>query len=97
MISGHSLTDYEFPGWQSSGRDYGVVRAREGEHKILVEIAPEYAEDLGRLMNPSAIELNRALYQHHIYFIAEIERRYRSGQFVEEQRDGSVFRIVRVT
>ena len=97
MVSEHCLTDYEFPGWQSSSRDYGVVRAREGEHRILAEIAPEYAEELGQLMNPSAMELNRALYQNLVYFIAAIESRYRSGQFVEEQRGGSVFRIVRVT
>ena len=91
-----TLADFEFAGWRSSSADYGIVRARDGAHRILAEIATEYLEDLARMTNPTAEQLKQELLKRQRHFIDEIERRYRDGQFIEQKRAGSVFRVIRV-
>ena len=91
------LTAYEVRGWSSSARDWGIIAGRDGEHLVLAEISPQYVEELAGLAFPSVMELNRALLRNSSRIIAEIELRYRAGEFVEKLRDGDVCRVVRVT
>ena len=40
------LGDFEFVGWESDASGYGVVRAKDGKQRVLVEISTDYFDDL---------------------------------------------------
>ena len=91
------LCDFEFAGWESDASGYGVVRAKDGKRRVLVEISTDYFDDLTGSSGWSAKKRTQALvllYSHQI--TPEIEERYRANKFVEEEGVGSVFRVVRI-
>ena len=91
------FTAYEVRGWSSSAWESGVIRGRDREHIVIAEISPQYMEELAGLVFPSVMDLNRALLRNDLRIIAEVERRYREGDFLEEPRSGYIYRVVRVT
>ena len=97
MIPPRWLTAYEVRGWSSSAWGSGIILGRDREHLVIAEISPQYMEELAGLVFPSVMDLNRALLRNNLRIIAEIERRYREGDFLEGPRSGYLYRVVRVT